>query len=222
MLLVDALLTRLAVAYGPQNWWPADSPFEVMVGAILVQRTSWQNAERAVARLKRECLVTPRALVSVDRDALAELIRPAGFYRTKSTYLKDIAAHVENRGGIDGLQSLPDAVLRQGLIELRGIGPETADAILLYAFGRPAWVADAYSRRLFTRMLDRPWDPATELALVRPLIEMKAVSALNELHALIVEHGKRYCRAKPRCQDCTLQRQCAFGLSELRDARDAS
>jgi endonuclease-3 related protein len=210
VLGVEALFSRLFAAYGPQHWWPARTPFEVIVGAILVQRTTWPNAARALERLRRKGLINPVALAVAEHGVVAELIRPAGFYRTKAANLLGVAAHVERSGGLDALQTLPDRALRREFLQLRGIGAETADAILLYAFGRPAWVVDAYSRRLFARLFGRSWDETVEREYVGALIGAKEVESLNELHALIVEHGKRYCRAKPMCEDCVLRFECAF------------
>jgi endonuclease-3 related protein len=222
VLNVDELLDRLASAYGPQRWWPAESSFEVMVGAVLVQRTAWRNAELALARLRQDHLLDARALARTNLTTLAELVRPAGFYRTKAAYLRGMAERVVASGGIEGMQRWSDDELRRSLLDLRGVGEETANAIQLYAFGRPAWVADAYSRRIFARLWGSDWDASSERSFVHPLVAERAVARLNELHALIVEHAKRCCRIRPRCEDCVLRRRCSYGLSQIRSDRGAS
>ena len=144
----------LAAHYGPLHWWPAETPFEVVVGAILTQNTNWRNVERAIAHLRAAGTLTPEPLLSLPRAELEKLIRPAGFFRQKAERLQLFTAHLFARFGDDLAAMLAgdlDAV-RRDLLALKGIGPETADSILLYAGGRPSFVVDAYTRRLFTRL----------------------------------------------------------------------
>jgi endonuclease III related protein len=206
MELFDALLKR----YGPLHWWPAETPFEVCVGAILTQNTNWSNVEKAMENLKREGLLSAEALWELDQDRLAELIRPSGFFNVKSARLKDFLGWLlGGYGSLDAMFSGDWRVLREELLAVRGIGHETCDCILLYAGGKPSFVVDAYTRRLFSRLgLVRETDGYEE---VRSLFmnALPADSALfNEYHALIVEHCKRHCRKRAVCDGCPLQGLC--------------
>ena len=145
------LCAALRDRYGPQNWWPGESPFEVAVGAILVQRTTWENAARAIACLKASDSLTAAGVLELSADALATRIRPAGFYRAKSRCLRDFCQWLLGVGGFGGLGERSTVAIRQELLSLTGIGPETADCILLYALGRPVFVIDAYTRRVLVR-----------------------------------------------------------------------
>jgi endonuclease-3 related protein len=142
---------------------------------------------------------------------LENCIRGAGFYRTKAARLRDIATYFSRIGGVEGLNELSTEQLRATLLSLRGIGHETADAIALYAYDRPVWVIDAYSRRLFERMAGRAWSRSEESAYVEPLLQAGDTRALKNLHALIVEHGKQRCSVAPKCGHCALQSDCQFG-----------
>ena len=145
---------RLREAFGPQAWWPAQTPFEVMVGAILTQNTAWTNVERAIANLKASGALEPGALVRMPHGELAALIRPAGYYNVKARRLKAFLDYFVGRygGDPDRMRARPAAVLRPELLEVNGIGPETADSILLYALKKPCFVVDAYTRRIFVRL----------------------------------------------------------------------
>ena len=196
--------------YGPQGWWPAAHPFEVIVGALLVQQTTWTSVERAIAALDDAALLHWDALADAGVDRVEALIRPAGFYRTKARRLKGLSAFIRGAGGIDGLRALATADLRATLLEQDGVGAETADAILLYAFGRAAPVIDVYTRRLIGR-LGPSVDPGSESRLRDAILaQLESVDELNEFHALVVEHGKRQCRKTPSCGDCLLNSRCAF------------
>jgi endonuclease III related protein len=209
---VKDVLSVLLDAYGPQHWWPAAEPFEVMVGAVLVQQTSWNSAERAIAALRDAGLLDARALAVIDSTELERLIRPAGFFRVKARRLRRLAAFIRDTGGLERLNDLPTEALRSALLGLDGIGAETADAMLLYAFGRPAAVIDAYTRRLIARLDGTDTPPSDDVIRHRMLSAVADdVDALNELHALIVEHGKRVCGNTPSCADCVLVRRCRFG-----------
>lgn len=197
----------LLAAYGRQGWWPGTGPFETVVGAILTQNTSWKNVERALARLRgRGALAAPRALARLAPDEIMELIRPAGFARAKSGTLREISARIaRSPGGLTGFLSADGAVVRRALLEIRGIGPETADAILLYAAGRPAFVVDAYTRRLVDRHhIAHGAAPYADLKRMFEQALPPSASVLNEYHALIVRLGKTCCRAVPECDGCPL------------------
>ena len=203
------VLDRLARAYGPQEWWPAREPFEMMAGALLTQRTTWRNAEGAIASLRRERMLSPEALVLVSVARLEGLIRTAGTFRTKAVRLKALARWYVDVGGHDALALRSTESLRSELLEHPGIGPETADDILVYAFARPVFVVDAYARRILSRygwaVGDEPYAQLSD-AVVRA-VGSDAVR-LGELHALLVEHGKRHCRSAPRCMGCPLAAGC--------------
>jgi endonuclease III related protein len=208
MEVFDTLLK----SYGPLHWWPAETPFEVCVGAILTQNTNWLNVEKAIVNLKREGLLSLDALWDIDQERLADLIRPSGFFNVKSARLKDfIGWLLKGHGSLDAMFSGDWVSLREELIGVRGIGRETCDSILLYAGGKPSFVVDAYTKRLFYRLgLVRETAGYEE---VRELF-MSALpndSALfNEYHALIVEHCKRHCRKKPICAGCPLRPVCPY------------
>ncbi len=213
------LYERLYALYGPQHWWPAEEPFEVIVGAILTQSAAWSNVERAISRLKAAGCLTPLALYEVPEERLAELVRPSGYFRAKTAKLKAFAAHLAGRhgGDLERLFAPETAALRQELLALYGIGPETADSILLYAAGRPVFVVDAYTARLLERLgLARAGERYDELQrLFREHLPADPV-LFNEYHALIVRHGKEACRKRPLCDGCGLRRACPAGLARER------
>lgn len=207
-------------AYGPRRWWPVTPPggttprytggprsdrqrFEVAVGAILTQNTAWSNAARAVESLNRLGAMSPRAIERMDARALAAAIRSAGYFNQKAKRLKTIARYFRvNRRGT-----------REGLLALNGVGPETADSIMLYAFGEPRFVVDAYTRRLFGRL--GLVDPSDSYEGIRGRFELnlpRRVFVYREFHALIVEHGKLICRKLPICKNCLLQSMCLMYL----------
>ncbi|MGH9731866.1 MAG: endonuclease III domain-containing protein [Candidatus Acidiferrales bacterium] len=193
---------------GPQAWWPAKTPFEVIVGAILTQSTNWTNVERAIANLRREHLLTPRAMARVSPAHLASLIRSSGYFRQKAKKLKAFVRFLreEYSGSLKRMFRTPTAELREKLIGVHGIGPETADSILLYAGAKEIFVVDAYTKRILSR---HGWvsDKATYEEM-RTLIEShlpRDVSRYNEFHALLVNVGKNWCRPRdPHCSECPL------------------
>ena len=203
-----AYYDALFAAYGPQHWWPGRSAFEVIVGAILTQNTSWNNVESAIRNLRREKLLTPRAMESVSLARLARLIRSSGYFRQKAKKLKCFVRflHCEYAGSLAKMFGTPTAALREKLLSVRGIGPETADAILLYGGEHPVFVVDTYTRRLLERHALAT--PAHSYAEIRRLFEGSLPSdapLYNEFHALIVRTGKEYCRTRnPRCSECPL------------------
>ncbi|MEJ2201891.1 MAG: endonuclease III domain-containing protein [Desulfuromonadaceae bacterium] len=198
--------------YGPLHWWPADSPFEVVIGAILTQNTAWSNVEKAIANLRRENCLTPARLRQTTRKQLEEWIRPAGFFRQKAERLQLFADYLgtQHQDDLAAMLKGPLPEVRRRLLAMKGVGPETADSILLYAADRPSFVIDAYTRRLFGRL--QLLDSAAPYEQIRSqfMDRLPADSDLfNEYHALIVEHCKRHCRKRqPRCGDCCLGRDC--------------
>lgn len=194
--------------FGPQRWWPAKTPLEVAVGAILAQNTAWSNVERALKCLAGLRLLNARRLHALSGSELARLIRPAGTYRVKARRLKAFLRFLWRRfgGSFDRLKTAPLGELRADLLSVSGIGPETADAILLYAAGRPVFVVDAYTRRVLAR--HRLVSPDIGYEPLRALLERHLPSdpvLFNEYHALLVAVGKRYCRRRPLCDSCPLR-----------------
>ena len=194
-------------AYGHQGWWPADTPFEVMVGAVLAQRTSWRNVRMAVDRLRAADLLSARALADAAPGRLQELIRPSGYYRQKAARLQLLVRWVLERADGDpaSLAAVPTDDLRAELLALRGIGPETADSMLLYALGRPTFVVDAYTMRLAVR--HGLADPACGYYELKDLFEShlpRDLDLYKDYHAQLVELGKGCCRPAPLCGQCPL------------------
>ncbi|MGV6825595.1 MAG: endonuclease [bacterium] len=218
MLFNDALqqiFDQLFTLYGPQYWWPADSDFEIMVGAVLTQNTSWHGVELAIRNLKQADLLTPEHLLELPEQELAELIRPAGFYRVKAKRLRHLCEYLEHHGGLEALGEQDTVSLREGFLSVHGIGPETADDIVLYAYHRPVFVIDAYTRRLFSRLGFAVGKLGYEA--LRKTFESNLdpdVMRYQEYHALIVVHSKAVCRVKPRCGDCKLSQNCLFFKSK--------
>lgn len=198
--------------YGALQWWPADTPFEVCVGAILTQNTNWLNVEKAIANLKREQVLSLQALHDIDPERLAELIRPSGFFNIKTVRLKHfvhwLAGHY---GSLEAMFEVDWLLLREELLAVPGIGRETCDSILLYAGEKPSFVVDAYTKRLFSRLgLVRENDSYEEVRSLFMDRLPRDSKLFNEYHALIVEHCKRHCRKKPSCAGCPLKGHCLF------------
>jgi len=199
---------KLLRAFGPQHWWPGDTPFEVIVGAILTQNTAWTNVEKAIHNLKKAKLLTPGKLHDLSQDEIAKYIRPAGYFNIKAKRLKYFLNYLfDNYGG--NLKKMfkkrTDAVRRE-LLSVNGIGPETADSILLYAGNHPVFVVDAYTKRIFSRhqvvKTDADYHNIQELFMKNLPHDVKM---FNEYHALIVKAGRDFCRTrKPLCSRCPL------------------
>ncbi len=192
-------------AFGPQKWWPARSTFEVCVGAILTQNTAWPNVERAVAALRTAGLLEPARLARQDPTTLARLIRPAGCPQVKAGRLLAFADWLSRNGGFDALKHRSTTALRQSLLSVHGVGPETADSILLYALDRPVFVVDNYTRRTLTRyglILGNESYSAIQQLFHQALPAIPYL--FNEYHALLVQLGKTYCRPVPDCNPCPL------------------
>ena len=207
------------------HWWPDADPFEVAVGCILVQNTMWSNVERAIERLIEANALTPAAMAALAHERLEELIRPSGQYRQKALKLRAFLALCEAHGGFDALMAIPPHELRPILLATFGIGPETADAMLCYAARQPAFAADAYSMRLFSRLALGPVhsrDYHTWQGWILQALDGASPGGwaerdlLARFHALIVMHCKHLClKLRPKCQDCLLLSKCPYGRERL-------
>ncbi len=209
---------RLDAAYGPQHWWPGETRFEVIVGAILTQSAAWANVEKAIANLKAAGALSPEGLACFSKGELARLIYPAGYFNAKARKLKAFSALLSQRfdGQLERLLAAPVEELRPLLLATYGIGPETADSILLYAAGRPVFVIDAYTRRLLSRLGMTPDRDSYDSWRALFMDSLEGDAALfNEYHALVVRHGKEVCRRQPRCEVCSLLEGCPTGESKL-------
>ncbi len=205
-LLLD-IYHRLLDFFGPQHWWPGETPFEVAVGAILTQNTSWTNVAKAIANLKAAGALDPIKLHEMDPEQLELLIRPAGYFRVKAKRLKNFIHWLCDRygGDLQDLESVNTARLREELLSISGIGPETADSILLYALNRPVFVVDTYTARVMVRhgLIGPDLDYQQLQDLFMSNLEPD-VAMFNEFHALLVMTGKDYCKPHPKCHPCPL------------------
>lgn len=195
--------------FGPQKWWPADTPFEVIVGAVLTQNTNWKNVEKAIGNLKKKGMLTLEALAAVTTEDLAERIRPSGYYNIKADRLKNLLAFINARYAGDLSKAFSDdtAALRKGLLSVKGIGPETADSIMLYAAKHPVFVIDAYTRRILLRHgLAESMAGYEDLQTLFMDNITPEAGLFNEFHALIVQTGKHYCKKRPLCDECPLKK----------------
>ncbi len=204
-ILLD-LYARLYEAFGPRHWWPGDSRFEIAVGAILTQNTAWRNVTKAITNLKANNLLSPHALHRVPVQELSAVIRPAGYYNIKARRLKHFMQFLfeESDGDLNELLGEDLASLRERLLSVNGIGPETADSILLYAGNKPTFVVDAYTRRILVRHNLIPEEgPYDELqSFFMDCLEPDP-NMFNEFHALLVHLGHTYCvRKEPKCAEC--------------------
>lgn len=207
--------------FGPRGWWPADSRLEVIIGAILTQAVAWKNVEKSINNLKAANLIDVKAIISIDEQLLAELIKPALYHRQKTKKLKAVMAYIEEnyQGDLDLMFSKPLSLLREELLAIWGIGPETADSILLYAGDKEVFVVDAYTKRIFSRL--GMVDANITYQELQEFLEGNLpldVYLYNEFHALLVGLGANYCKKnRPFCQECPLSSQCKFG--ELLDLK---
>ena len=215
MNALRAVHDELLSAYGPQAWWPADTGFEVMVGAILTQNTAWSNVEKAIAGLRQADLLEAEAIRTSTDDQLAQCIRPSGYFNVKAKRLKYFCEWYVQAGGFEKLAQTETGRLRTSLLGINGIGPETADDMMLYAFERPVFVIDAYTRRLLSRLgLCKGDEPYDELRRWCEGELGEDVPLYNEFHALIVRHAKERCSKRgPSCHACTLQPGCAYAAA---------
>ena len=205
---LNLIYRKLYAHFGPQFWWPAQSPFEVMVGAILTQSSSWRNVEKAIANLKKHKVLEPRKIYNLKHKNLARLIHSCGYYNIKAKRLKEFLGFFINNYGasVKKMSKAKPSILREELLSVKGIGPETADSILLYALNKPVFVVDAYTRRIFSR--HKLLKPAASYAQAQGLFMSglkKDAKLFNEYHALLVALAKTYCsKARPKCSACPL------------------
>jgi len=205
---------RLLRHFGPRHWWPAETPFEVVVGAILTQSVAWRNVEVAIVNLKRLGLLDPRRILSCPQDVLEEAVRPTRYYRQKAVRLRDFCRVLcqEFEGKLDAMFSLEVDVLRKKLLAIKGIGPETADSIILYAADKPVFVVDAYTKRIFNRL--GFFDDSLKYHEIQEFFALhlpQDVYLFNEYHALIDALGQNICFASsPECSGCPVQDMCRF------------
>ncbi|MBI5492526.1 MAG: endonuclease III domain-containing protein [Deltaproteobacteria bacterium] len=206
---LKAFYSAMFNAFGPQGWWPGETPFEVIIGAILTQNTSWSNVEKAIANLKKEKLLTPKRLHALKAGELAAHIRPAGYFNVKAKRLKNFLDRLfEKHGGnLSRLLKKDAPALREELLSINGIGPETADSIVLYAANHPEFVVDAYTKRIFSRhklvKIDAGYEEVKSLFTENLGPDAQV---FNEYHALIVRTGKYFCKNRePLCGSCPLK-----------------
>lgn len=205
--LVD-IYDKLYAYFGPQYWWPAETSFEVIVGAILTQNTSWLNVEKAIDNLRKQKLLDPVKIFKMSQLKLSKFIKPAGYYNIKAKRLKEFVKFLVNnyKGSLKGMSLQDTFTLRRQLLSVNGIGPETADSILLYALNKPIFVIDAYTKRVFSRhrLLDSDvsYDQAQNVFMENLKLDKKL---FNEYHALLVKLAKDFClKNKPKCDICPL------------------
>ena len=208
MSKIRKIYNRIDRYFGNLGWWPANSVFEVIVGAVLTQNTAWKNVEKAIARLKKERLLHPEKIEKINKDRLSRSIRSSGYHRLKAARLKAISHFLLKECGVklSKLKKRGEGELREKLLSVNGIGPETADSILLYAFDKPVFVVDAYTKRIFSRHglvgEDAAYDKVQ--SIVRENFP-RDVKKLNQFHACLVETGKRFCKKKKGlCRECPL------------------
>ncbi len=206
--IINGIYRRLFNAFGPQYWWPGETPFEIAVGAILTQNTNWGNVEKAVTNLKKHNALSARTLYKMNPRALASLIKPAGYYNVKTRRLKAFAGFLKHhyRNSMKRMKAEDTQFIRDRLLQVHGIGPETADSILLYALEKPVFVVDAYTKRVLSRH-----GLADEKAAYQAIQELfqknlpKKTKLFNEYHALFVRLAKVHCRTRPKCRGCPLE-----------------
>jgi len=206
---LESIYSKLLRHFGPQDWWPGDTPFEVAVGTVLTQNTNWGNVERAIANLKRARSLSAKRVHAMKHDELAELIRPAGYFNVKSKRLKNFVGFLvnEHSGSMKRMARGDMDELRHGLLSVNGVGPETADSILLYALEKPTFVIDAYTKRALSRHSFLPYDESYEDYRALFMANLAPdVGIYNEYHALFVALGKHLCRPRnPLCSQCPLE-----------------
>lgn len=198
--------------YGPQHWWPGDSPFEVIIGAILTQAAAWSNVEKAIHNLKKAELLNPLYLRQIPENELAELIFPSGYYNAKAHKIKAFVEHLGtmHHDSLDSLFSSDIENLRTELLNIHGIGSETADSIILYAAEKPIFVIDAYTIRILSRIGITPARNHYNAFQALFMDNLPHETQLfNEYHALLVHHGKEICKKKPLCNQCCLNNSCS-------------
>ncbi len=218
---LQRLFDRLLEEYGPQNWWPARTDFEMTVGAILTQNTAWTNVEKAIVALRGAGLLDPEKMSRARTDRLARLVRPAGYFNQKAKRLKGWARFVVSEWkSLKAARRRDGDELRTELLAVSGIGPETADSILCYALDKRVFVIDAYMRRVLSRIgIARGDEPYEELRSWCQSRLPASPEALGECHALVVRHCKQHCLKNPRCDGCPVARSCASAKKEAQCRR---
>lgn len=203
----------LLKTFGSQHWWPGETTFEIIVGAILTQNTNWGNVEKAIKRLKERKLLSVKSLTHVSSDDLADAIRPAGYFNVKTKRLKNFLFFLTSQynGSLKKMEKTETSILRRELLSVNGIGPETADSILLYAFSRSIFVVDTYTQRIFARLnfVPEKEDYYKLQELFHSALGL-STPVFNEYHALIVALGKDYCKPTPCCPKCPLRNRCFY------------
>lgn len=203
------IYNKLYASFGPQHWWPGETPFEVAIGAILTQNTNWSNVEKAIGNLKHAGMLDAAALHGISHEKVAALIRPAGYFNIKAKRLKHFIAFLmhEYQGRMSEMKKSGLTSIRKKLLSVNGIGPETADSIILYALEKPVFVIDAYTKRVLSRHdileQDAPYETSQELFHLKLKTDVRL---FNEYHALLVRLAKEHCRTKPVCAGCPLER----------------
>lgn len=204
---LEEIFAILLEEYGPRHWWPAPTPYEMMVGAILTQNTTWASVEKAIGNFGGQ--LSPQLVESLSHEELARLIRPCGYFNQKAAHLKQLTRWFQGYGyDVERVKPMDNELLRHELLGVKGVGPETADSILLYALDKPFFIIDAYTRRLLSRLgyeVPRKYDS------LRNRIEAvitRDTYIYGEFHALIVEHAKQSCKKLPDCEGCPLETRC--------------
>jgi endonuclease-3 related protein len=231
VLNIDNLYQLLIQEFGKQNWWPidknyheknnSDPRFEIIIGAILTQNTAWSNVKKALNNLKLRKMLNLKDISEVEIKELQLLIKPSGFFNQKAKRLKNLALHITGKynGNFDSFFQRDLSNIRKDLLAINGIGPETADSILLYAGNMPIFVVDAYTKRICDRLpieTNKTYDKIQEFfqrELSKKYLEKELIKMYNELHALIVVLAKTYCKTKPECTNCPLNKYCNFKKS---------
>jgi endonuclease-3 related protein len=217
---VKNIYEKLYAFYGPRDWWPGDTPFEIAVGAILTQNTNWTNVEKAIRNLKEQRVLNAKAMHALPLNALAGLIRPSGYFNIKAKRLRAFTLFLKDHYDLDmaRMSRTETGMLRRQLLAINGAGQETADSILLYALERPVFVIDAYTKRIMSRhgVMEYKASYGEYQALFHGRLDADAV-LFNEYHALLVSLGKDFCRPAPRCEGCPLSKDKArkTGSSEV-------
>lgn len=208
---INFIFLKLDNYYDCKDWWPASDNFEIMLGAILSQNTNWKNVKHALARLILAEALDPESILALPKSQLNYLLKPSGYYRQKSNYLREFCNWYLTNGSHKKLKLMQTDTLRQSLLSIHGIGPETADDILLYGFSRPIFVVDNYTRQLLTRLgLIQGKEGYETIRAKLQSIAPSNAKLLAKYHALIVEHGKKHCRKRPQCENCPLQQSCQY------------
>lgn len=205
VILYDDLMDH----FGPQHWWPAESDFEMIIGAILTQNVNWKNVEKAISQLKDKVTLEPESMIALHDETIHDLVRPSGFFRQKSERLKILSKEIVAVGGVEDY--LEQDNLRDELLGIKGIGHETADCIALYAGDRPYFVVDTYTKRIVERRYGILGDYDKIQTLFHNNIP-KDTELYREFHALLVRLAKEYCRKKPDCSACPVKKGCVTGI----------